>query len=65
MEQDRAFLDLDTVGVRRSPWLQALMRKIYTLKELLKQPDKDEFAVAMHTEIQHMFTYVAWEKVSI
>ena len=41
-----------------------LSNEVYTLKEMLKQPDKDEFAIAMHTEVKHMFTNEVWERVT-
>eukprot|EP00957_Ditylum_brightwellii_P209634 15362549-Ditylum_brightwellii.AAC.1 len=30
---------------------------------MLKQPDKDEFSGAIHTEVKHMFDNQVWEKV--
>eukprot|EP00957_Ditylum_brightwellii_P209760 15363122-Ditylum_brightwellii.AAC.2 len=29
---------------------------------MLKQPDKDKFARAIHTEVKHMFDNQIWEK---
>eukprot|EP00957_Ditylum_brightwellii_P004574 347702-Ditylum_brightwellii.AAC.1 len=40
-----------------------LSNKIYTLKEMMKQPDKDDFANVMHTEVKHMFDNEVGEKV--
>ena len=40
-----------------------LSNKVYTLKEMLKQPDKDKFDIAMHTEVNHMFNNEVWERV--
>eukprot|EP00957_Ditylum_brightwellii_P050128 3800353-Ditylum_brightwellii.AAC.1 len=30
---------------------------------MFQQPDKDEFAGSMHTEVKHMFDNQVWEKV--
>ena len=38
--------------------------EIYTLKEMMKQPDRKEFEKAMHKEVQAMFENKIWEKVS-
>ena len=38
--------------------------EIYTLKEMMKQPDRKEFEKAMHAEVQAMFENEIWEKVS-
>ena len=38
--------------------------EIYTLREMMKQPDRKEFEKAMHAEVQAMFENEIWEKVS-
>ena len=38
--------------------------EVYTFKEMLKQPDKDQFEIAMYKEVQSMFDNDIWTKVT-
>ena len=38
--------------------------EVYTFKEILKQPDKDQFEIAMYKEVQSMFDNDIWTKVT-
>eukprot|EP00957_Ditylum_brightwellii_P007745 586003-Ditylum_brightwellii.AAC.1 len=35
----------------------------YTLKEMLQQPDREDFELVMYKEVKHMFDKKVWEKV--
>ena len=34
--------------------------EVYTLKEMLQQPDKDQFVAAMEKEVTSMFSHKIW-----
>ena len=38
--------------------------EVYTLKEMLRQPDKDQFVEAMRLEVKSLFAQKIWETVS-
>eukprot|EP00957_Ditylum_brightwellii_P171525 13058082-Ditylum_brightwellii.AAC.1 len=40
-----------------------ISNKMYTLKEMMKQPDRVDFEKAMYKEVKHMFDNKVWEKV--
>ena len=66
----RAFLDdnFDGSANTRSPLAQAYFssqanNEVYTLREMLAQPDRDDFIKAMEVEVASMFDEGIWEKI--
>eukprot|EP00957_Ditylum_brightwellii_P106617 8134314-Ditylum_brightwellii.AAC.1 len=40
-----------------------LNNECYTSKDMMKQPNREDFEVAMHKEVKHMFDYQVRERV--
>ena len=66
----KAFLDdnFDGTANTRSPLAQAYFssqanNEVYTFREMLLQPDRDDFIKAMEVEVASMFDENIWEKV--
>ena len=64
------YLDLNFDGTQNSMSILGniylsgkINNEIYTLKEMMEQPDRKQFEMAMYEEVKAMFDNQIWEKV--